>query len=57
MFYKIDFEHNDDLIYNTKCPEPTCIDDYVGESAYRIIDRIKYHSGRNHRKVTQEIKI
>ena len=57
MFYKIDFEHNDDLIYNTKCPEPTSIDDYVGESAYRIIDRIKYHSGRNHRKVTQEIKI
>ena len=57
MFYKIDFEHNDDLIYNAKCPEPTCIDDYMGESAHRIIDRIKDHSGRNHRKVTQEIKI
>ena len=41
---KIDFEHNHDLIYHTKCPEPICIDDYVGESARRIKD----HSGRDH---------
>ena len=26
----IDFEYNHDLIYHTKCPEPTCIDYYVG---------------------------
>ena len=45
---KIDFEHNHDLIYHTKCPEPTCIDDYVGESARRITERIKDHSGRDH---------
>ena len=24
---KIDFEHDHDLIYHAKCPEPTCIDD------------------------------
>ena len=30
---KIDFEHNHDSIYHTKCSEPTCIDNYVGESA------------------------
>ena len=30
---KIDFEYNHDLIYRVKCPEPTCSDDYVGESA------------------------
>ena len=30
---KIDFEHNNDLIYHTKCSEPTCIDNNVGESA------------------------
>ena len=30
---KVNFEHNHDLTYRTKCPEPTCIDDYVGKSA------------------------
>ena len=35
---KIDFEHNHDLNYSTKCPEPTCIDDYVGECAHRITE-------------------
>ena len=45
---KIDFEHNYDLSYHGKCPEPTCIDDYVGESARRITERIKDHNGRDH---------
>ena len=45
---KIGFEHNHDLIYHTKCPEPTCIDDYVGESARRITKRIKDHNDRDH---------
>ena len=45
---KIDFEHNHDLIYQMKCPEPTCIDDYVGESASRITEKIKDHNGRDH---------
>ena len=45
---KIDFEHNHDLIYHMKCPEPTCIDDYVGQSAGRIVERIKDHNDRNH---------
>ena len=31
-----------------KYPEPTCIDNYVGESACRVIDRIKDHNGRDH---------
>ena len=41
---KIDLEHNHDLIYHTECPEPTCIDDYVGESSSRITERIKDHN-------------
>ena len=41
---KINFEHNHYLIYHTKCPEPTCIDDSVGESARRITERIKDHN-------------
>ena len=47
---KTDFEYNHDLIYHTKCPEPICIDDYVGESARRIKD----HSGRDHTSQEQE---
>ena len=46
--FKTDFEHNHDLIYHAKCPELTCIDDYVGESARRITARIKDHNGRDH---------
>ena len=45
---KIDFEHNHDLIYHGKCPEPTCIDNYVGESARLITERIKGHNSREH---------
>ena len=45
---KTDFEHNHDLIYHAKCPEPTCINDYAGESARRITARIKDHNGRDH---------
>ena len=30
-----------------RCPEPTCIDGYMGESSRRIIERIKYHNGRD----------
>ena len=45
---KIDFEHNHDLIYQAKYPKPACIDDYVGESDCRIIERIKDHNDRDH---------
>ena len=45
---KTDFEHNHDLICHTKCPEPTCIDNYVRESARQITERTKYHNGRDH---------
>ena len=45
---KINFEHNHDLIYHAKRPEPTCIDDYAGESACRITERIKNHNGKDH---------
>ena len=44
---KIGFEHNHDFIYQTKYPKPTCIDDYVGKSVCRIIERIKDHNSRD----------
>ena len=45
---KTDFEHNHDLIYHAKFPEPTCIGDYVGESARQITEAIKDHNDRYH---------
>ena len=42
---KLDFEYNHDL--NSKCPEPTCIDDNVGESARRITETTKDYNGRD----------
>ena len=45
---KIVFEQNHDLIYHKKCPEANSIDDYVGEIARRIVERIKDHNGRDH---------
>ena len=42
---KLDFEYNHDL--NSKCPEPTCIGDNVGESARRITETTKDYNGRD----------
>ena len=36
------------IIYHTKCPEPVCFDNYVGESARWLTERIKDHNGRDH---------
>ena len=35
----IGFDHNHDLIYHAKCPEPNYIDDYVRESARQITEK------------------
>ena len=34
------FEHKHDVIYFGKCPEQSCTDNYLGESARRISERI-----------------
>ena len=41
------FEHQHDIIYQVKCSAENCSDDYIGESARRIIERVKDHSGRD----------
>ena len=41
------FEHQHDIIYQVKCFAVTCFDDYIGESARCIIERVKDHSGRD----------
>ena len=41
------FEHQHDIIYQMKCSAENCSDDYIRESARRIIERVKDHGGRD----------
>ena len=45
--HRTKFEHQHDIIYQVKCSAKNCLDDYIGESARRIIERIKDHGGRD----------
>ena len=36
-----------DLVYHAKCAEENCNDDYVGETARRISEKLLDHSGRD----------
>ena len=45
---KTRFEHQRDLRHYANCTEPSCRDNYVGESGRRIIERIKDHTSRDH---------
>ena len=40
-------QHEHDLIYYSKCPEPNCDKDYLGETGRRIIERAADHSGKD----------
>ena len=44
---KTKFEHHD-LVYYLKCTEPSCRDNYEGETGHGIIERLKDDSGRDH---------
>ena len=41
------FEHNHDVVHLGTCPDNNCSDNYVGESARRISERIFDHSGKD----------
>ena len=41
------FEHKHDVIYHGKCPAENCVDDYIGEKARRVNERIVDHTGRD----------
>ena len=41
------FEHNHNVIYHGKCPAENCVDDYIGEAARRVNERIVDHTGRD----------
>ena len=36
-----------DVIYPGKCPAKNCVDDYIGETARRVNERIVDHTGRD----------
>ena len=38
--------HKHDLVYYSKCPKSTCIEDYLGETGRRIIERSADHCGK-----------
>ena len=41
------FHHKHDIIYFGNCPEQNCDDNYLGETARRISERIIDHGGRD----------
>ena len=40
-------QHKQDLVYYSKCPEPTRNENYLGETGRRIIQRSAGHCGRD----------
>ena len=40
-------QHKHDLAYYSKCPEPTCNEDYLRETGKRIIERSAEHCGKD----------
>ena len=40
-------QHEHDLIYYSKCPEPNCNDDYLGDTGRIIIERTADHCGKD----------
>ena len=44
---KTKFMHKNNLVYHTKCAEESCNDDYVGEMASRIFERVLDYSERD----------
>ena len=44
---KTKLEHNNDLTYLVKCPEKTCSESYLGETARRMNKRVSEHVGKD----------
>ena len=40
-------EHDNDLTYLVKCPENTCLENYLGVTARRISERVSEHAGKD----------
>ena len=47
MKRRVKNQHEHDLIYYSKCPEPNCNEDYLGETGKRRIERTSDHCGKD----------
>ena len=43
---KTKFEHQHDIIHHVKCSAENCADNYIGEAARRVVERVKDHRGK-----------
>ena len=39
--------HQHDVVYDAACPEPGCVEVYIGETARRLNERVIDHNGRD----------
>ena len=44
---KIDFQHQNNVVYYGKCPNANCKDDYIGETDRKVIERVIDHNKRD----------
>ena len=44
---KIDFQHQNIVVYYGKCPNPNRKDEYIGETDRRVIERVMDHNKRD----------
>ena len=44
---KIEFQHQNNLVYYGKCQNPSCKEDYIGETDRIVIERIIDHNKRD----------
>ena len=44
---KIDFQHQNNVIYYEKCPNPNCKDGYIGENDRGVTERVIDHNERD----------
>ena len=44
----VPFTEKHDIIYTSVCETKSCNENYVGECARRLYERVKDHNGRNH---------
>ena len=44
---KTKFEHNRNIVYHGTCPETDCPENYIGETAKRISEKVKDHTGKD----------
>ena len=49
--------HKNNLVYHVKCAEKSCNDDYVGQMARRIFERVLDHNERDKNSLILENKI